>query len=514
MTSEARKARSKKLRRWLHAAVVDAALWLLVQCAIFNLQFALCTPTFGQDCHLDPATGQLVCPSGPRPSTLDPRPSLAPSPAPHAAARVAAIDREVPAIAGATIYDFASGTLVYDDGQRAIVLTCAHNVRNTAPPYWVRLGQWRAARILAVDEPNDLAALEIAGGTGIAPAMLADGPPPMALTGCGFGDVAGGSRFACVTGTLSNVPFEHEGFRSFTGQVRQGDSGGPVFGPDGRLVGVLWGNHTEYGQVMFTCDQPLRRFLDRILPNRPGRIIPRAGSEERGELDSRSSILATPSPQPLPARIVPAPPARRENTPLVPVQPPAPSPQPPAIPPLGPTGGAPASSGGGPAPTWPATSWLDRLGRSGVVTALGYLGLSATGAGLVAVPAWLLVKWGARREAARIRQRFEATSEASSAAAGGTAAPAAEQTFRFAEHTTSHQPVARDASEGVQLLQLGQLEGRDPLLDAVAGRTLRARLEALAESHGDAAHRQWARDLIYELNAEFNKIAPAKTTLT
>lgn len=94
----------------------------------------------------------------------------------------------------------------------------------------------------------------------------------------------------------------------------------------------------------------------------------------------------------------------------------------------------------------------------------------------------------------------DATSEEDSARADATFPPAAT--------TEVYQPVERDDVEARQLLRLSQLEGRDPLQDAVAGRLALDRLDAIADSDRDPAQAQWADTLRRELRERFNEIAP------
>jgi superfamily I DNA and/or RNA helicase len=84
----------------------------------------------------------------------------------------------------------------------------------------------------------------------------------------------------------------------------------------------------------------------------------------------------------------------------------------------------------------------------------------------------------------------------------------AERTF-FEE---TQQPIERDDRESRELLRLSQLEGRDPLQDAVAGRLALDRLDALAEGD-DSVRASWADELRRELRERFNDIAPTKWDL-
>lgn len=79
--------------------------------------------------------------------------------------------------------------------------------------------------------------------------------------------------------------------------------------------------------------------------------------------------------------------------------------------------------------------------------------------------------------------------------------------------TTFHevrQPIERDDEEARQLLRLSQLEGRDPLQDAVAGRLALDRLDAVADGDANPQHARWADELRRELRERFNDIAPTK----
>ncbi len=74
----------------------------------------------------------------------------------------------------------------------------------------------------------------------------------------------------------------------------------------------------------------------------------------------------------------------------------------------------------------------------------------------------------------------------------------------------TRQPIERDDDEARQLLRLSQLEGRDPLQDAVAGRLVLDRLDTTAEGDTDPQKARWADELRRELRERFNEIAPTK----
>lgn len=80
-----------------------------------------------------------------------------------------------------------------------------------------------------------------------------------------------------------------------------------------------------------------------------------------------------------------------------------------------------------------------------------------------------------------------------------------------ADHAAAtFQPIERDLAEAQQLLRLSQLEGRDPLQDAVAGRLALDRLDAIADRDGNPGQAAWADQLRRELRERFNDIAPTK----
>lgn len=523
-------------RPWVRL-VVDAALFIAAAVIL-----AACGLAFG-DCYKDPVTGLEVCTTT--------------TASPAAICRFAAVDREAPLPLGADgIRDSGTCTLVYDDGRRAIVFTAWHNLRNTTPPYSVRIrDRWQPATIIATDPAAELAALELAGGLGVTPVAIDEGQLPGEVCGGGFGGGDDGFQFKQVCGRITATPWQ-EGFRGFTGAVREGDSGGPVLTHEGRLVGVLWGNNIEYHEVMFTCDQPLRRFLDRVLPGRPARIIPHYQPPVRlpptqwqsAPPATRPPVAATGVPTrppavneatpptyatPRPPRPPEVPPARIENppptspTPPVTQLPPPGATGPPAVPPItvAPPSSPPANPTSPIAPPFEPSVYatpaplrlppIDGLATSLVTKLLVFGGLPIGGAAIAAPIVWWLMKRGEKRVAGKIHGQGKpnhSTSEANSTVSG--AAGTAEQTFRYSQQTSTHEPIPRDGSEGEQLLQLGQLEGRSPFLDAVAGRVVQPRLQAIAEGSGDAQQKQWARDVLNEIDAEFNRIAPARTTIT
>ena len=161
-----------------------------------------------------------------------------------------------------------SGTIIVNDAQRAIVLTCAHLFCDGVGNLSVRFpdGHVAEARLLAMDRQWDLAAMAIAPINTVRPPPLASEAPKQGepLSSCGYGPngtflvnrgvVRGYVRAA---GTMTFETLE------MTGSARQGDSGGPILNQAGELVAVLWGSDGQ--TVGGTYCGRIRHFLARIL---------------------------------------------------------------------------------------------------------------------------------------------------------------------------------------------------------------------------------------------------------
>jgi hypothetical protein len=173
---------------------------------------------------------------------------------------------------------------------------------------------------------------------------------------------------------------------------------------------------------------------------------------------------------------------------------------------------------------------LGTAGRAAAPIAISALGVSGpAGWGILAaasVGSWLLGRRLRRRGEQRgSRSETKQASvpspapHSSSLATPQEATAAADAAFQRATsshanaitmHTETCAPIERDDREARELLRLSQLEGRDPLQDALAGRLALDRLDALAESDADPARARLADDLRRELRERFNEIAPTK----
>jgi S1-C subfamily serine protease len=202
-----------------------------------------------------------------------------------------------------------TGQLVYKDATRGVVLTCWHTFRGATDPIVVSFpdGTKWGARLLAVDSEWELGALEIRPPRA-EPVSLADRIDAGPLTAGGFG---GDGRWRVVTGALGRGADKWN--PTVLGVIRSGDSGGPVLTRAGTLAGVLWGN--AEGEIYFCHGQPLRRFLDRVLPGRPAAIVPHA-TWERIAINSEPSCAVQqntppPSAAAVPPPVAPAPPPQQ-----------------------------------------------------------------------------------------------------------------------------------------------------------------------------------------------------------
>jgi hypothetical protein len=174
---------------------------------------------------------------------------------------------------------------------------------------------------------------------------------------------------------------------------------------------------------------------------------------------------------------------------------------------------------------------LGTAGRAAAPFAISALGISGpAGWGILAAAAvgsWFLGRRlkgrGAGREtpvgqapklAPSAAQPATIPTEATAAAVEGFPGSSSNAGNFSTTHIETHAPIERDDREARELLRLSQLEGRDPLQDALAGRLALDRLDALAESDGDPARARLADDLRRELRERFNEIAPTKFEVT
>jgi hypothetical protein len=438
-------------------------------------------------------------------------------------------------VGSGTLIDIAPG------GERGLILTCAHLFTEGTGQVVVEFpsGKRHGALVVAIDHQADLAALEIARPP-VAAVEVNQQTAAGNLMACGFGPIG---AYRCIAGpTLGYSEGPGQTSVRIGGAVRSGDSGGGVFDDRGRLVGVVWG---ESGGVTYaSTGRPLGRFLERVLGRRVG-----GGTSPSPSTPSSSSsgAICPGGTCPLIGGRLPAPlitPPAAAPLPAAPNQPcdcgdalatiaarleAMESQRPPSLP------DGDALSGG----ELPSSS--SGAARTATMLATNLLGVCGpAGWGVIAastVGGWLLgrrLKKRKRRAVSRELREEEPTSpttvsspsqlathdsplnsptEATAAAVG--AFPAACESTGSSDDGLSiaidqQAPIERDDCEARELLRLSQLEGRDPLQDAVAGRLALDRLDALAESDGDPHHVAWADRLRRELRERFNEIAPTK----
>ncbi len=198
-----------------------------------------------------------------------------------------------------------SGTLVEVRGQRGLVVTNWHVIRDAKGPVVATFpdGFRSAATILKVDKDWDLAALLIWRPNATPIAISAIAPRPgdvLTIAGYGSGD------YRAVTGRCTQyvapgrrMPYE---MVELSAEARQGDSGGPILNEQGQLAGVLFGagsgttSGSFCGRVRWflnsawPADQPQEAdILVSIPANRPNTHWP-------------SGLVAIPQPQTPPAQ--------------------------------------------------------------------------------------------------------------------------------------------------------------------------------------------------------------------
>jgi hypothetical protein len=240
------------------------------------------------------------CPIDNRPQGVVSPPQIPDPVAQHSQAIVRVVNTLGPA------RTLGSGTLIDANGQRGIVITCAHLFRDGMGRLSVSFtnGQDFEARAVKVDVGADLAALAI-GPTSVPPVDLAQDFPQRGdrLVSCGYGS---DGRLWCNRGqALGYVTADGAGNSEtleLSGAARLGDSGGPVFDQRGQLAAVLFGTNGRVVDATY-CGR-VRQFLTDVCPR----------------LRPRQPKVANPAP---PAQPQPAPPLvevpPRVDTPASPV---------------------------------------------------------------------------------------------------------------------------------------------------------------------------------------------------
>lgn len=385
-------------------------------------------------------------------------------------------------------------------------------------------GMPHEARVEQSDADADLALLssevEKVGGEWLVPLAISDSDPdpgaPVDYWGfIGDQDAVTPGRCGWSTtdkrgGRIPNSIFVQDGFQG-------GMSGGPLF-QSGKVVGVIWGTDT-CGRGGFAVERPaLTSFFDRC----PCPPLRRKNQRPQPNIvDPSPPVLPLPNaPEPEPPLTPPpAQPAEPKPAPpavIIPEQPKVPDP--PTVPasPNVPTSILPV-------PEKSAAWALVERSVPGLLSALGF-------SGPIGVGVWLGLKGiGA---AGRIIKAKRATRQASTVPAVAAPQPVVAEESGLHARVNSlasdltkvltllksggGQPTptfplpnglqgvpTRDTTELHQLVQLGQLEGRDPLLDAAFGMFAQKELQTLADQ-GDAK----AATMLAKLKDQMNRTAP------
>jgi hypothetical protein len=161
-----------------------------------------------------------------------------------------------------------TGTLVDSDGQRGLIVTCAHLFREGTGTVEVTFPNQQAyqAQLLKVDAAADLAALAIQAPH-IEPVQIAAQfpRPGDSLVSCGYGT---DGQLWCNRGQALGYVTIGGGHGSETlelsGSARSGDSGGPVFDRNHQLAAVLFGTNGRVVDATF-CGR-IRQFLAGLSP--------------------------------------------------------------------------------------------------------------------------------------------------------------------------------------------------------------------------------------------------------
>lgn len=155
-----------------------------------------------------------------------------------------------------------SGTVIWSDGDKSVVLTAAHVLTRGQQPTVRGEGKWHKASVLASDDAADLAALLV--NVSLPPVCVASGEPDRDAEVLMYGVTSLWSKGKIAGGTnLNGREVYLLGYDSDSG-----DSGGGVF-VKGELIGVHCGKVSDTpggtGKPYCTAAKPIRAFVARVL---------------------------------------------------------------------------------------------------------------------------------------------------------------------------------------------------------------------------------------------------------
>ncbi len=161
--------------------------------------------------------------------------------------------------------DIGSGTLVDKSDKHGLILSCGHLFTEGTGTVTVVFpdGSKFGARVLEVDRKADLSVLLIQAPN-VEPWDVAETAPKQGEI-CYSGGYGQQGSYAVNSGRVRGyLNFDSHGPRdvlSISGSARQGDSGGPMFDAQHRVVGVLC--VTDGSEVDGPCCTRIRQFLQR-----------------------------------------------------------------------------------------------------------------------------------------------------------------------------------------------------------------------------------------------------------
>ena len=197
------------------------------------------------------------------------------------------------------------------------VVTNHHVVEGCPQVAVARDGQVRSAIVSGMDDGNDLALLELerplrGGDAHLRPRSKISVGERAVVAGFPF---TSGDGFTVTTGNISATrgPAGRTGLFQFTAPIQQGNSGGPVIGADGAILGVVVSKLDAVAVAAVTGDLPqnvnyavhgavLRTFLD--LNGVDYRALARSGQRSDAELADearRFTVLVTCTPDTQPS---------------------------------------------------------------------------------------------------------------------------------------------------------------------------------------------------------------------
>lgn len=362
-----------------------------------------------------------------------------------------------------------------------LVVTCAHGLRPGARISVIfPSGTVRAAELEELDLSNDIAVLSVGPSSERYVTIAPDEPPvgaPVALCGYGpgpFGVAQGGS----VEG------YEDEWITVRDLGAREGDSGGPLFTYDGRVVGLV----SEYAwrdrpPIFHRVSGPRCRLIRRLLQRVRDRIKQVIGKPE-----------PDPVPQPVPdPDVKPGPDSVPQPAPDPDTEPePDPVPKPVPDPDVKPDAAYPDTGNRGNVEDGASVINDVASARAGfdplfilLSTAAAVTGVGVPVAGLYAASVGLRLLWRRRR---RARGREEEATDGDRRPAGFLG--------------------DRNPREAKEFLRLAQLEGRNPLLDALAGRIALDRLDWDIDRDPTSDEAERARRLKTYIQEKVERMAP------